>query len=158
MAEHFGFAEDEWDLLLELPLDIFLCMLQADAAVGSLDREHQALVSWLERSAQGSVSPWIKSALEAADRPSVAQAHGSGFLAPEVLGAKLHELSELLEHRVGSAQARAFKELLLQLAEQVGAASSGVITGAPRITQTEADLIWLIRQSLGLVESAAARS
>lgn len=156
MSEHFGFAEDEWDLLLEAPLDIYLCMMQADAAVGSLDRELHAFTSWLERAAQSSEPAWMKNAFTKADRPSVAQAHGSGFLAPEVLAAKLAELSALLEHRVGGPEARAFKRLLFELAEQIGAASSGILTEAPRITQSEADLIWEIRKSLGLVDGGRA--
>jgi hypothetical protein len=154
MSEHFGFAEDEWDLVLEVPLDIFLCLVQADVAVESIDQERAALEAWLGRAAIACAdSPWMKEAVESADRPSGAQARGAVALPIPELKTKLSRMSEILEHKAPGGESRAFKRLLLSLAEQIAAASGGAMTGGAHVSQRESDLIWEIRQALGLASA-----
>lgn len=152
MTEHFGFASEEWDLMQEVPLDIYLTLLQADAAVASLEEERLALTAWLDRASIACAdSPWMKAVVEGADRPSAAQARGvAAVMTEKQLTDKLAELSTILDQRVAPGDARAFKRLLLTLAEHVARASGGPIPGSPRVTQAESDLLWQVRRALGI--------
>lgn len=151
MSEHFGFSEDEWELVHEIPLDIYLCMALADPTVASLTEEHLALQKWLEKAAIAcDDSPWMKAAIETAHRPSRAQANGASPMPAPELVAKLGRVTELLGQRVSPGESRAYKRLLLALAEQVAASSGGAMPGSPRVSQAEGDLIWKIRQALAI--------
>ena len=151
MTERFGFASDEWDLIQEVPLDIYLTLLQADAAVASLEEERLALTAWLDRASIACAdSPWMKAVVDGAERPSPVQARGVAVMTEKQLTEKLTALSAILDQRVAPGDARAFKRLLLTLAEHVARASGGPIPGSPRVTQAESDLLWNVRQALGI--------
>jgi hypothetical protein len=152
VTDHHGFQEDEWELITEIPLDIYLAILSVEIAVDSLDDEALALDEWLKRAAIAcSDSAWMKDAVEAAHRPSAAQMRGVAALTEEQILPKLEELAKVVGQHVPDHEARAFKRLLLSLAEQVAGASEGVFPGSPRVSKREGDLIWKMRQALGLV-------
>lgn len=151
VTDHHGFPEDEWDLITEIPLDIYLAIMTVEIAVESLKSEALALDAWLKRAAVAcDDTQWMKDAVEAAHRPSAAQMRGVSALTESELLPKLTLLSETLARHVPDHEARAFKRLLLSLAEQVAGASEGVFPGSPRLSKREGDLIWKMRQALGL--------
>lgn len=151
MSERFGFTEDEWDLVTEIPLEIYLVMLSVDVAVDSFDEEETAFGEWLDRCAGESPSgSWIRAAFANAVRPTTAQAHGASSISATELDAHLLELYETLVKRVGEPDAVAYSELLVKFATHVAAASAGPFPGGARITVAEGDLIWRIRAALGL--------
>jgi hypothetical protein len=151
VSDHHGFSSEEWELIVELPLDIYLTMLGVEVAVESLAEEVHALDVWRSRAAVACAdSAWMKDAVQNAHRPSRAQARGQNPLSEAQLLPKLRELARTLDQRVDAAEARAFKRLLLTLAEQIASASDGVSHGGARVSQRESDLIWRIRQALAL--------
>jgi hypothetical protein len=151
MSEHHGFDGEEWDVLTEAPLDIYLGIMNADIAVDSLEDERVALDRWLERSSQDcGEDDWMRAVIRDAKMPSRAQAHGRSSLGANELIPKLSALSAALGRRVPEPEADRFKRLLLKLAEQVATASEGAFAGAPRISKAEGDLIWAIRRALGV--------
>ena len=151
MSERFGFTEDEWDLVTDIPLEVYLVMLSVDVAVDSFDEEEVAFGKWLDRcAAQSPSGSWIHAAFATAARPTPAQAHGASSISEAELDAHLRELYAVLLTRVGEADAVAYSELLVKFANHVAAASAGPFPGGARITKAEGDLIWKIREVLGL--------
>ncbi len=154
VSEHFGFSNDEWDLLTEVPLEIYLAMLSADVAVDSFDAEEAAYgKSLLQTAEQCAINSWMRKALEQASRPTAAQAHGATSMSEQELSAHLEELADILKKRVGELDAHKFCELLVHFAERIAAASAGPFPGSPRVTKAEGDLIWRMRQALGLTHT-----
>ncbi len=150
----FGFNNEEWDLLTELPLEIYLAMLRVDCAVDSFDEEEIAFGKELEKSAEKCAEgSWMRHVFENADRPTAAQAHGRTNMTEDALCGHLTELRDLLRQRVGEGESTQFAELLVKFARSVAAASGGPFPGAARITQGEGDLIWRMRQALHLVHT-----
>ena len=151
VTDHHGFPEAEWDLITEIPLDIYLAILSVEIAVASLKSEALALDEWLKRAAVACTdTPWMKAAVEAADRPSAAQTRGMTALTEAQLLPKLTELGHALARHVPDNEALAFKRLLLSLADHVAGASEGAFPGSPHVSKTEGDLIWKVRQALGI--------
>lgn len=154
MSEKHGFSVDEWELVTEVPLEIYLAMIGVEIAVESLQSEERALGTWLQRAAgklaEGS---WMRDALLEAARPTAAQARGAVAMSETELGNHLTELVATLKRRVGESEATQFCELLVHFAEHVAAASAGPFPGSPRISKAEGDLIWRMRQALGLMRT-----
>lgn len=151
MSEHHGFSADQWDLVTEVPLDIFIALLGVEIAVESLEKEAHALDVWRERSlGKCSEIAWIEDAVDHYHRPSAAQARGAAVLPEPELLRKLTELSQMLERQVPPAEAHTFKRLLLDLAERVAAASGDLFPGGAMVSQHEGDLVWKIRKALGV--------
>jgi len=154
VSERFGFSGDEWDLVTEIPLEIYLAMLSVDVAVDSFDEEEAAFGTWLERcAAQCDGGSWMHAAFAEASKPTTAQAHGATSMSEAELDAHLRELGEVLRRRVGEHDAVKYCELLAKFAERVAAASAGPFPGAARITKAEGDLLWRIRVALGLIRT-----
>ncbi len=154
MSVRFGFNNEEWNLLTELPLEIYLAMLSVDCTVDSFDEEEVAFGKELEQSAEKCAEgSWMRHVFEDANRPTAAQAHGATNMSEDALCEHLFEVRELLRQRVGEGEATYFCELLVKFARSVAAASGGPFPGAARVTQGESDLIWRMRQALDLVHT-----
>ena len=154
MAEHHGFSNDEWELLTELPLDIYLAMLAVDVAVDSFDAEELAFGAWLQKcAAQCPSGSWMRSVFEGAAKPTVAQAHGATTMSEAELDAHLRDVGEVLKKRCDPTEATQFSELLVKFAERVAAASAGPFPGSAPITRAEGDLIWRMRRVMGLIRT-----
>lgn len=154
MSERHGFSSDEWELLTDLPLEVYLAMLGVDVAVDSFDEEEVAFGVWVERCReQCAPGSWMRAVFEDATKPTAAQAHGATTMSEAELQAHLRELGELLRRKVGEADATRFSELLVKFAERVAAASAGPFPGSARITKAEGDLIWRMRRELGLIRT-----
>ncbi|MBK7580264.1 MAG: hypothetical protein IPI67_08685 [Myxococcales bacterium] len=154
MSEHFGFTSDEWELVTELPLEIYLAMLTTELTVDSFDAGEIAFGTLLERmAAQCPSGSWMRTVFDEASRPTTAQAHGATSMSEAELDAHLEELGTLLHRRVGETEAVQFAEMLVKFAEKVAAASPGPFPGSARITKAEGDLIWNMRRALGLMRT-----
>jgi len=154
VSENHGFSSDEWELVTDLPLEVYLAMLGVDVAVDSFDQEEQAFGVWLGKSAeQCPAGSWMRAAFQAASRPTLAQARGATTMSESELDAHLVEAAELLRRKVGEPDAVKFSELLVKFAERVAAASAGPFPGSARITKAEGDLIWRMRRALGLMRT-----
>ncbi len=151
MVEHHGFADDEWALVTEAPVDVFMGILAADAAVESVRAEVAALERWLDQHSNGSGDrPWMRDLLGEADHPSEAQAAGRASITERELLDKMGRVAEAVDARRPPEEAREFKLALVDLAKQVAAASGGALMGGPKTCQAEGDLIWKLRQKLGV--------
>jgi hypothetical protein len=151
VAELHGFAGEEWDLLTETPLAIFLAIMNADVAVDSMDEERVAFEKWVEHSsAECKGSAWMAAALSDVEHPTATQAHGFASVSESELLPQLEQLAAALSRHVPPEEAQSYKRLLLTLAERVAAASAGPFPGGPRVTKAEGDLIWKIRRALGV--------
>jgi hypothetical protein len=149
-----GFSADEWELLTELPLEIYIAMLGVDIAVDSFREEEVAFGTWVEKLAQEcAAGSWMRAAFEGAEHPSLAQARGGATMSESELDAHLREVGDLLRRKVGDADAARYSELLIKLADHVASATAGAFPGGPRVTQAEGDLIWRMRRALGLMRT-----
>ncbi|MCA9598049.1 MAG: hypothetical protein KC776_32275 [Myxococcales bacterium] len=149
MAEHHGFADDEWALVCEAPLDVFMGILAADSSVESVRAEVEALERWIARHANGdSDRTWVRDLLKGADHPSEAQAAGRASIAEGELLDKIERVGQAVDARRPPEEAREFKVSLVDLAKEVAAASGGALSGGPKTCQSEADLIWKLRRKL----------
>lgn len=154
MDAQFGFSESEWELLVGVPLEIYLAMLSVDPAVDSLDEEAVAFERELEKlTDKCAAGSWMRAVFEDAARPSAAQAHGATCLTEEDLAQHLSEAWEVLGRKVAPAEQAAFCEYLVKFAQSVAAASGGLLPGAARVTKAEGDLIWRMRQALQLIRT-----
>lgn len=154
MAQNHGFSSDEWELLTELPLDIYLAMLGVDVAVDSFDAEEMAFGTWLEKcAAQCPQGSWMRGVFTNAAKPTVAQAHGATTMSETELDAHLREVGDVLKKRCDPGEATQFLELLVKFAERVAAASAGPFPGSAPITKAEGDLIWRMRRVMGLIRT-----
>jgi hypothetical protein len=149
MAAHHGFDGEEWELLTEAPLHIYLGIQGADAAVDSLDDESRAFEQWLGAAQTQFTTGWLHDLLVEAKRPSPAQAHGWSSSSASELIPKLGAVAAALDRHLPNAEATTFKRSLVALAERVAASSGGLLPG-PRVSRAESDVIWKIRNALGV--------